>query len=827
MITVRCEVRNRSLREKLEDLLRDVGYSPVPPRQRRPAPDYRIISIAQSVRPQQIQNRLKLSSRARTQFIVFTDGDLNPVQLISFFSGHTLSLHDINDPDAPKEAVERIRDDQFLKPLLRDLRTGQGLPIYDLLQGLIHSGSKGVAIIDRSFRDIYRNDLHKKLAPGRPYTGRLCWQKFPHLAERTSPCINCPTHEIFIMKPGDPLPKPRLVIRNVRNRVVCILLEVWPINDPSRDDRVVASVENGTPIDPADRPAKEVLGNTLSVLLDMGFSRARVFAYNDATKSVRGFMEKSKDPAGLTGTTFQATVMSPGRYNEQVFNTKQPVVLSTKENIKGSFEAQILYDRFKKDKAPVWAEFPLLQGNQILGKLVLDKWSHDRSIPQRISDVELCAVKPFVRFASKVLVNSAIYRSLDESATLTRYTRDIVVQLAGANSPEEVKSTLVESLVKEHLSDRVTSAFIRIEDREKAMWRASQYGAGEHWKLLAKKATSSGDTRSLSVLAFETRELFGDLVSANEKSQLRKTLAPQGVSPSELDRYVQGLYARCSIPITFGDHTFGILAVQGGKKLLEGEFLETLQVVCGVAGSLLYLHNRIDDLRTVKEYKKDYKSKMLRWFSHDATKTVISLRDSFIEPLKRGSSENLIDLVDHADQLIDIISAEFLAYGWLGGKEMKWDRDRADIRLRSVFEPIVNMVSSDASEVYFDLSKVPDIKCRIDRLKTMAIVHNLIDNAINAIRKKRRQLNKCKETSKKRATGWKIDISGSLKNGNLLIFVKDNGCGFRPEDMERIFDESTGQGLAVVKGFTELAGGTVTCESTAGLGATFKVSIPI
>lgn len=824
MITVRCEVRNRILREKLEFLLRDVGYSPVPPLQRRPAPDYRILLIAKSVRPLQIRKRLKLSSRARSQFIVFTDGDLDPGQLRSIFSGRTLSLHDINDSDAAKEAVERIRDDRFLKPLLRDLKTGQGLPVYDLLQGLLQSGDKGVAIIDRSFRDIFRNELHKKLVPGRPYTGRLCWQKFDHLADRTQPCINCPTHSLFISRPADPLPAPRLVVRNVDGgRVSCILLEVSPIKDPSRDNRVVASVENATRIDPTEKPAKEILENTLSVLLDMGFSRARVFAYNDATKSVRGFMEKSKDPAGLTGTTFQATVMPAGRYNEQVFKTKQPVVLSTKENIRGSFEAQILYDRFKKDNAPVWVEFPLLQGNQILGKLVLDKWSCDRSISQDISGAELCAVKPFVRFASKVLANLASYKSLDESATLTRYTGDIVAQLVGANSPEEIKSTLVESLVQEHLSDRVTSAFIRIQDREKATWRASEYGAGQHWELLASKATSSSDTRSLSVLACETRELFGELVSETEKSQLKRKLARQGVPSSERDRYIQNLYVRFSIPITYGDRVFGILAVQGKKELLDEDFLDNLRIVCSVAGSLLHLHGRINDLGVVKKYK----SEMLRWFSHDATKSVIALRDSFIEPLKRGPSEDLTRLVDHADQLIDIISAEFLAYGWIGGKEMKWDRDKGDIRLRTVFEPIRNMVSSDASEVELDMSKVPDVKCRIDRLKTMAIVYNLIDNSVNAIRKKRSQIEAKKETSDKQTGEWKIEINASLENNNLLISIKDNGCGFRSEARKHIFEESSGQGLAVVKGFTELAGGKVACKSTFGSGAIFEVSIPI
>jgi signal transduction histidine kinase len=63
--------------------------------------------------------------------------------------------------------------------------------------------------------------------------------------------------------------------------------------------------------------------------------------------------------------------------------------------------------------------------------------------------------------------------------------------------------------------------------------------------------------------------------------------------------------------------------------------------------------------------------------------------------------------------------------------------------------------------------------------------------------------------------------------------------GIAPEDLPRVFEEfgqarnqhgqaeGTGLGLALVKRFVELHGGTVAVESAVGRGSTFAVSLPV
>lgn len=88
--------------------------------------------------------------------------------------------------------------------------------------------------------------------------------------------------------------------------------------------------------------------------------------------------------------------------------------------------------------------------------------------------------------------------------------------------------------------------------------------------------------------------------------------------------------------------------------------------------------------------------------------------------------------------------------------------------------------------------------------------------------------------------GGKIDVSLTAASDNRYRLVcTDNGVGMSQEFLKHICEdysraedsrisvtEGTGLGMAVVKGFTSLMGGTLTIESTQGEGSTFTVEIP-
>jgi signal transduction histidine kinase len=84
-----------------------------------------------------------------------------------------------------------------------------------------------------------------------------------------------------------------------------------------------------------------------------------------------------------------------------------------------------------------------------------------------------------------------------------------------------------------------------------------------------------------------------------------------------------------------------------------------------------------------------------------------------------------------------------------------------------------------------------------------------------------------------------VDLKVARENGHLHLEVRDTGIGISPEARDHIFERfyradpsrqadglHAGLGLAIVKGYVDLMGGTISVESTEGVGSTFRVDLP-
>lgn len=81
-----------------------------------------------------------------------------------------------------------------------------------------------------------------------------------------------------------------------------------------------------------------------------------------------------------------------------------------------------------------------------------------------------------------------------------------------------------------------------------------------------------------------------------------------------------------------------------------------------------------------------------------------------------------------------------------------------------------------------------------------------------------------------------VRISSRVEGEMVVISIADTGSGIEPDKLNRIFEpffttkpvgEGTGLGLSISYGIIEKHGGSITVESTAGVGTTFSVAIPI
>lgn len=115
-----------------------------------------------------------------------------------------------------------------------------------------------------------------------------------------------------------------------------------------------------------------------------------------------------------------------------------------------------------------------------------------------------------------------------------------------------------------------------------------------------------------------------------------------------------------------------------------------------------------------------------------------------------------------------------------------------------------------------------------DALQMRQLLQNLIGNAL----KFRRALEDVEEPPL-------VQVSGEMLEGGLFrLSVRDNGIGFDPKYLDRIFNifqrlhgrkeyQGSGIGLSICRKIAERHGGDITAHSAPGQGAAFVVTLPV
>jgi PAS domain S-box-containing protein len=84
--------------------------------------------------------------------------------------------------------------------------------------------------------------------------------------------------------------------------------------------------------------------------------------------------------------------------------------------------------------------------------------------------------------------------------------------------------------------------------------------------------------------------------------------------------------------------------------------------------------------------------------------------------------------------------------------------------------------------------------------------------------------------------GGQVTIGAAPREGEVLFWVADTGCGISPEGLEHVFDrfwqakrgggKGAGLGLSITRGIVQAHGGRIWVESTPGRGTTFFFTVP-
>ena len=241
-------------------------------------------------------------------------------------------------------------------------------------------------------------------------------------------------------------------------------------------------------------------------------------------------------------------------------------------------------------------------------------------------------------------------------------------------------------------------------------------------------------------------------------------------------------------------------------------------------GALIVL-NDVTRLRKLESIRRDFVANV----SHEI-KTPLTAIKGFVETLKDGAAEKPED----AERFLRIIQKhverlEAIVEDLLSLSRIEKEAERKEILLethgiREILAGAAQVcdVKASAKDLGLEIACPVTLRARINpRLLEQALV-NLLDNAI-----------------KYSEPGQTVTLEGLEQKEEVLIRVRDKGCGIERRHLDRLFERfyrvdqarsrklgGTGLGLAIVKHIMQAHHGRVSVESKLGSGSTFTLHLP-
>lgn len=181
------------------------------------------------------------------------------------------------------------------------------------------------------------------------------------------------------------------------------------------------------------------------------------------------------------------------------------------------------------------------------------------------------------------------------------------------------------------------------------------------------------------------------------------------------------------------------------------------------------------------------------------------------------------DIVLRNTTRLDKIIQDFLEISRIEAARMKFVFVRANLArpIKRTVEEMRGFMPEKNIKIAAKISKLPEIEVDPDRV--MQVLRNLINNAV-----------------KFSPDNSRVEVSAKHDGKNIIICVKDQGCGIKPENEAKIFEPffqeeqsmyrkygGTGLGLTICKGIVESQKGMIWVESRLGKGSTFCFSVPL
>ncbi len=244
-----------------------------------------------------------------------------------------------------------------------------------------------------------------------------------------------------------------------------------------------------------------------------------------------------------------------------------------------------------------------------------------------------------------------------------------------------------------------------------------------------------------------------------------------------------------------------------------------------VAGVILILQD-VTQFKELDKMKSDFMARVSHEFRTPLTSinmTLDILKDAHIGHVNKRQHELLVAAKQDAERLTKLVR-ELLELSRLESGKIQLKEDKIDTKSLIDFsvQPVLLQFTDKSVQLVVNADDtIPEFVADFQQLSW--VVSNLVTNALRFT-----------------DPGGSVTVDATSDGEDLIVAVRDTGCGIEPAEMEKVFDKfvqvqdssnpspgSVGLGLSIAKEIVELYGGRIWVDSRVGSGSVFTFSIPI
>ena len=409
----------------------------------------------------------------------------------------------------------------------------------------------------------------------------------------------------------------------------------------------------------------------------------------------------------------------------------------------------------------------------------------------------------FIAAAVCLMVSRAVSRPIED---MRRAAERLAAGDLKARAPA---SSSVEMC---RLAETINRAAVELDAR----LRTIELQRNEHEAILA--------SMSEGVLAVDTGEM---VISVNRTAALMLDVAPREVVGLTMQEAVRNteLQKIVAEALTTSELVEGDVVLRDKEERFLRARGTLLHDAAGTRLGAVVVLTDVTRIRRLEDLRRDFVANV----SHELKTPITSIK-GFVETLLDGAIENRAEaerflqiIARHADRLTAIINDLLVL------SRIEQDSDRGTVELEErplagILRSALDVCSGRAArkQIPIGLACADNLTARVHAQLLEQATINLVDNAI-----------------KYSEPGKPVLIEAEAVDGEVLIHVRDQGCGIDRKHIPRLFERfyridkgrsrelgGTGLGLAIVKHIVQAHRGTVTVESEPGASSTFTIRLP-